>query len=51
MIGSGRRREKRVIKSLEKSRSGENLKGEKKVEKGKTERRICMALTELCMST
>ena len=51
MIGSGRRREKRGIKSLEKSRSGENLKGEKKVEKGKTERRICMALTELCMST
>ena len=47
-MGSGRRREKREVKSLEKGRWGENLKSEKKVDKGKTERRICMA--ELSMS-
>ena len=40
-----------MVKSLEKSRSGENVIGEKKVEKGKTERRICMVLTERRMST
>ena len=46
-------REKRREKSQEKSlkarkKLGKNLKGKEKVEKGKIEHKICMALTGLC---